>query len=118
MQLPAPSWRSGSAAWLPEARLSDQQRENARMMKDRGWGKKNRDIFRASAPLKRRRTGRCVACRPEGAAGGRGRIRGRVCGHPGAEGGRKARKKRRKAARLWRCSVVWYDEEKKEMIRC
>ena len=72
MQLPAPSWRSGSAAWLQEARLSDQQRENARMMKDRGWGKKNRDIFRASAPLKRRRTGRCVACRPEGAADGAG----------------------------------------------
>jgi hypothetical protein len=36
-----------------------------------------------------------------------------VCGRPGAEGGRKARKKRRKAARLWRCAVVWYDEEKK-----
>ena len=38
MQLPAPSWRSGSAAWLPEARLSDQQRKNARMMKDMGVG--------------------------------------------------------------------------------
>ena len=117
MQLPAPSWRSGSAPAGDPAAGGETVRSAAEKCADDegqgGWGKKNRDIFRASAPLKRRRTGRCVACRPEGAAGGRGRIRGRVCGRPGVEGSRKARKKRRKAARLWRCSVYGMIKKKR-----
>ena len=72
MQLPAPADgpdRRRPVTWLPEARLSEQQRKNARMVKDRGVGEKKSRYFPRVRAAEAAATGALCGL----PAGGRGR---------------------------------------------